>query len=498
MKFTGDPVMSKVHTGKIGIIALAIVALTARAFCYPAEVTDISGTKYFPAVKEAITNAKESIKLVMYTIATPPEDQNSKTSQLIDALIEAKKRGVEVEVILDQNVDFVHRRHESEWEPKVKSAIAFQRLKTAGIKVQYDEPARYAHAKCLIIDKKIVFLGSTNWTESAFDKNIETNVLINSAELAGEILSYLKTIKIDENTEVYFEPAGPSVSIAREFLENPDLAPAIAKAHDERVFDVYLYLLWKETLSYEDTARYLGIYEGWSSAAYRRQITKTLRNLEKRYKLIKFSPRFGKEAEVVLLEKRSQSQGSGQTPFFSLPDAYFDFGWNRELSLRAKFCYLVNLASVAASDIKPYWSKSISFIGEEFGGVGKDVIQDGMNELRRRRLIAVKYDELGGKPYEERTPKMYKALSLYDPKELELKLAAIEEKYGREEYTRARKYAEIVFEENNPAVIEDIILKIREYGAKKVRDAFAVISPKHIDNPKRSYAYVIGILEKQR
>jgi hypothetical protein len=41
------------------IIALAILGLTARAFCYSAEAIDLSGRKYFPAVKEALSKAKE-------------------------------------------------------------------------------------------------------------------------------------------------------------------------------------------------------------------------------------------------------------------------------------------------------------------------------------------------------------------------------------------------------------------------------------------------------
>jgi hypothetical protein len=39
---------------------------------------------------------------------------------------------------------------------------------------------------------------------------------------------------------------------------------------------------------------------------------------------------------------------------------------------------------------------------------------------------------------------------------LELKLKGVEEKYGKAAYTKARKYAEIVFEENNPEVISRV------------------------------------------
>jgi len=201
-----------------------MLGVAARVFCYTAEVTDISGTKYFPAVKDAISNAQKSIYLVMFTIESSLSRQDSKPNQLIGALIEAKKRGIDVEVILDQNVDFVQRRHASDWETKIKSTRAYKRLKDAGIKVYYDEPARYTHAKCVIIDKKIVILGSTNWTESSFDNNIETSVLIISQELAEEILTYLKTIKIDTKIDEYLESIGPSVPISWEFMENPKFA----------------------------------------------------------------------------------------------------------------------------------------------------------------------------------------------------------------------------------------------------------------------------------
>ena len=41
----------------IFIIAFVVLGITARAFCYEAEVTDISRTKYFPAAKEMLSKA---------------------------------------------------------------------------------------------------------------------------------------------------------------------------------------------------------------------------------------------------------------------------------------------------------------------------------------------------------------------------------------------------------------------------------------------------------
>jgi len=479
-----------------------VLGITARAYCYSAEVVNISGDKYFPAVKEALEKAEKSINLVMFTIETPLEGKNSKVSQLIEALIAAKNRGVDVEVILDQNVDFVHRGHPSDWEVEIKSTRAFKRLKDAGIKVHYDEPTRYTHAKTVIIDKKIAILGSTNWSESAFDNSIETDVLVNSTGLADEILRYLKTIKIDESAEKNFEVIGPTTRIRWDFLQNPALAPQMVKMSAMRDFDVYLYLLWKHSgtvpFSYEDMAKYLGIYEGWTTTDYRRQIIRALRNLEQRYKLIKFQPRWGKEATVELLGtaplKDPEIALAGTVP---IPNDYFNFGWNKELSLRAKFCYFINLAYTDISDTLLFWSESLPMITKQFGGIDRSVIIGGMEELRRKKLIEVKYDELKGKPYDDKAPKSYKLLKLYDPKELELKLKAIEDKYGRQVYAKARGYAEIVFEENNPQIVEDIILKTNQYGAEKIKKAFDIVAQKNTDNPKKSYGYVVGIIENK-
>lgn len=491
------------------IIALAVLGITASGYpatnalagkCYKAEVTDICGAEYFPAVREALSKARKSINLVMFVIELSPRKEDLKAGQLVNALIAAKQRGADVEVILDQNVDFTQRRSATDWEAKIKSIRAYKRLKEAGVKVYYDEPVRYTHAKTIVIDRSTVILGSTNWTESSFNRSNEVNVLIRSKGLAEEILGYIRTIKRDEKIEEYLDFTGPSTPVSREFMENPALAPRMVKSRDERAFDIYLYLLKvfngnsgaKLTIAYETLAKYLGIYEGWTNTAYRRQITKALRKLEERYKLIKFETGYGREAAVTLV-KAPHNDGED---CFELPDDYFNFGWNRILSFRAKFCYLINLAYTAISDTRPFWSKSEARITGQFGGISQDIIKTGMGELRRKRLIEVKYDTLTGKPYNKRLPKMYKILRLYDPEELESQLKGIEKEYGKAAYAKARKYAGIVFEENNPEVITDIILKTKEYGEEKVGKAFGIISWKDTNNPKKTYSYVAGIIER--
>ncbi len=105
------------------IIALAILGVTARAYCYNAEVIDLSGRKYFPAVKEALSNAKESIYLVMYFVSFDPNSKQSPVNDLVDEIINAHKRGVKVKVILDQNILF------AEWKREDKNDAFFAYLR---------------------------------------------------------------------------------------------------------------------------------------------------------------------------------------------------------------------------------------------------------------------------------------------------------------------------------------------------------------------------------
>ncbi|MBU2063998.1 MAG: hypothetical protein KKF93_06370, partial [Candidatus Omnitrophica bacterium] len=225
------------------IIALAVFGITAGAFPFYADVQDVSGPKYFPAVKQAISNAEQSINIAMFLMEIPERKVGSKVQQLVSELIKAHERGVKVEVILDQNVDFVNQRHESDWLGKVRSFRAYKQLKEAGIAVHYDEISTYTHAKAIVIDEKIVILGSTNWTQTSLERSIETDVLINSEEAAKSYLEYFKAIQIDDSIEKYIEFAKEGIAINLQFMQVSKLAPEMMKQHDERSFDLYLFLL---------------------------------------------------------------------------------------------------------------------------------------------------------------------------------------------------------------------------------------------------------------
>jgi hypothetical protein len=494
--------MKKVFVTAAFLVNLALFVFAGRLFCYEGEIEDISGSKYFPAVKEAITEARESIYMVMFKVGLRPYDESSSVYKLVEELVNAHKRGVEVAVILDQNIPFIGKEHIDDWEIEGKNAWCYKRLKESGINVGYDDAVNYTHAKTLVIDKEIIILGSANWTESALHRNFETNVLIKSKDLAQELLEQFEKIKIEEPGKDT-KDIKPPIPLSWEFLEDPKLAGAMMTKHDERAFDLYLLLLRdfdgnKEgviTLDYDKMAKSLGLSQDLDRTGYRRQIIRSSKTLENKYNLIEFKPQYAENAVIRLKDYDSPDKAYSYPDewYFEIPANYWEYGWDRKLSMRAKFCYLILLAYAGISDAKPWWFASRDVLSKRFN-VGIWMISKGMQELRKWNLIDVAYDELGQDPGKGRLAKSYKALPLYDPEELEKEWDSLILKYGGEKVQEARTLAEIVFEENAPAIVEDIIKEIDRLGINKVKEAFDIIAKKNIDNPKRCYQYVKGIL----
>jgi phosphatidylserine/phosphatidylglycerophosphate/cardiolipin synthase-like enzyme len=85
--------------------------------------------------------------------------------QIAKALIEAKKRGVKIEAVLDKSN-----------ETAKYSAATF--LHNSGIPVLIDSDHAIAHNKIMIIDRSTLITGSFNFTSAAENKNAENFLVI--------------------------------------------------------------------------------------------------------------------------------------------------------------------------------------------------------------------------------------------------------------------------------------------------------------------------------
>ena len=118
-----------------------------------------------------INQAKESIYVQAYGFTH---------TKIIDSPIEATKRGVKVEIILDSS-NF-----------STKKLVLIKELEKLGIKIHKAKVSGIAHNKIMIIDKKKVITGSFNFTESADKRNAENVMVIIDKRLANKYLENYK------------------------------------------------------------------------------------------------------------------------------------------------------------------------------------------------------------------------------------------------------------------------------------------------------------------
>lgn len=113
-----------------------------------------------------------------------------------DALIEAKKRGVDVRIVTDDET----REDDDEREDIYKN------LKKAGIPIVDDERGALMHNKFVVVDGRLVWTGSMNFTINGVYRNNNNAVLIDSPELAKNY-----TVEFNEMFEDgEFGPSSPS------------------------------------------------------------------------------------------------------------------------------------------------------------------------------------------------------------------------------------------------------------------------------------------------
>jgi phosphatidylserine/phosphatidylglycerophosphate/cardiolipin synthase-like enzyme len=158
------------------------------AFCFPVKNMELLQDRgYFPQVLRFINSAQTSVKVCMFQAVYYPLRSDSPSNQLLVSLVDAHKRGVTVEVILDNGGSLA--------EVAQSNTGAARFLKKAGIPVFFDSEEVTTHAKFLVIDNSIAVFGSTNWTYHALAKNNEMSAVLYSPEAAKNLNDYFERVK---------------------------------------------------------------------------------------------------------------------------------------------------------------------------------------------------------------------------------------------------------------------------------------------------------------
>ena len=100
------------------------------------------------------------------------------SDEIARAVVQAKKRGVSIQIVLDREFDTANEKSQGRFLEEQK--IPLKRI--SGSKaVVLEKEAGLMHQKFSVIDRKIVFTGSYNWTYSADSSNDENLLLFRDA-----------------------------------------------------------------------------------------------------------------------------------------------------------------------------------------------------------------------------------------------------------------------------------------------------------------------------
>lgn len=142
--------------------------------------------EFFQVLTDYIAGATDEIVISMFLFKTKPESANG-PNMVLQGLIAAQKRGVRVRVVLERT----DRRRSSLNRENLATS---KRLRQSGVQVLFDSPDTTTHTKTIIIDRRFVFIGSHNLTQSALFYNHELSVLIDDPDIARDVIRYVQKL----------------------------------------------------------------------------------------------------------------------------------------------------------------------------------------------------------------------------------------------------------------------------------------------------------------
>ena len=129
------------------------------------------GKDYLSEVLNLINSAKHSIFIIIFDWRIYPTPHNTTEQALLNAILKAQARNVHIKVIA--NNDYVK-----------------DRLNALNIPCKHTKFYKIIHAKLILIDEKIAVLGSHNFTNNAFDRNLEISASIDDPENVKILTDY--------------------------------------------------------------------------------------------------------------------------------------------------------------------------------------------------------------------------------------------------------------------------------------------------------------------
>lgn len=135
----------------------------------------IIGNEFADKVIPLIKNSKKSIDIIVYDWRWYPNQIGSAIQRFNNEIVAGRKRGKKIRVITN-------------------SLHVIGTLKTQNFEARGKVSSKTLHTKLMIIDGKIVILGSHNYTMNAFTINHEVSVIIEDEKVVERLKLYFENL----------------------------------------------------------------------------------------------------------------------------------------------------------------------------------------------------------------------------------------------------------------------------------------------------------------
>lgn len=149
----------------------------------------ITNQEYQPLLFDLLADAQTAIRVAHLSFGT-----GQTPDAILAALTAAAGRGVDVRVILEDDVD--------------SNADRYAQLVAGGVSVKLESTNRTMHAKLVVVDGRRVLVGSTNWTYASMRYNNEANWSFDDTALGGLYASWVDALWSNPGS-LHGLPAGP-------------------------------------------------------------------------------------------------------------------------------------------------------------------------------------------------------------------------------------------------------------------------------------------------
>ncbi len=150
----------------------------------------LANEDYYPFLKQHFRQAQRRILGTIYFFKLTSHRENE-PSELLRELIAAKKRNVDVDLVLEVSTD--------NKEANDANLDAAGMLKNSGVTIRLDLARATTHSKVFVIDDRYCFVGSHNLTHAALTMNQELSVYVDSPELASQITNFVRQIPLQSH-----------------------------------------------------------------------------------------------------------------------------------------------------------------------------------------------------------------------------------------------------------------------------------------------------------